>query len=144
MKILNHTYQYFLNAFTTSHQNTNWLNIFQDPTSFNKVDLTLLDKPLLPFEVTNVVFSFKPFKAPGPDEIHLFFYQKIWKIVGPSVINYCPQVFHTNTLPMGINNTYICLIPKIHNANNLKFFRPIGLCNTIYKVITKIIANRLI
>lgn len=42
-----------------------------------------------------------------------------------------------------MNNIYICLIPKIHNANNLKNFCPISLYNTVYKVITKIIANRL-
>lgn len=44
---------------------------------------------------------------------------------------------------METNNTYIGLIPKSDNANNLKNFRLIGLCNTIYKIVTKIIANRL-
>lgn len=41
-----------------------------------------------------------------------------------------------------INHTYHCLIPKFPNANHLKNFLPIGLSNTIYKLITKIIVNR--
>lgn len=41
-----------------------------------------------------------------------------------------------------VNTTYLCLIPKNSNATHLKNFRPIGICNTQYKIITKIIANR--
>lgn len=40
-----------------------------------------------------------------------------------------------------LNKTYVCLIPKFNNANKIQNFRPISLCNTLYKVITKVIAN---
>lgn len=53
------------------------------------------------------------------------------------------DIFETQEIPHDLNKTYLCLIPKISNANNINFFRLIGLCNTIYKVITKIPANRL-
>lgn len=102
-----------------------------------------MDRPLVLEEITNAVFSFKPFKAPGPECVHLFFYQRYWNIVGDSIIKFCHNVFDSQSLPIGINNTYLCLIPKINNANHLKKFRPIGLFNTAYKIITKIIANRL-
>lgn len=46
-------------------------------------------------------------------------------------------------MPVDTNNTYFYLIPKIPNANNLKKIRPIILYNTSYKIITKIIANRI-
>lgn len=42
-----------------------------------------------------------------------------------------------------VNSTYHCLIPKCKNVTSLKNFRPIGLCNTQNKIITKIIANRM-
>jgi len=42
-----------------------------------------------------------------------------------------------------VNATAIALIPKIPNPDKLKDFRPISCCNTVYKCIAKILANRL-
>lgn len=55
----------------------------------------------------------------------------------------CTGAFAEGKLPQGINHTLIYLIPKNPNAASLKDFRPISLCNTTYKVITKIIARKL-
>lgn len=71
-EILTHIKQHFLNSFKTSHTSTSWISILHDPTSFDKIDLRMLDNPLMPCEVTKAIFSSKPFKAPGPDEIYHF------------------------------------------------------------------------
>ena len=42
-----------------------------------------------------------------------------------------------------INQTFIALIPKTDNPTSINHYRPISLCNTIYKIISKILANRL-
>ena len=42
-----------------------------------------------------------------------------------------------------LNSTFLTLIPKREGANKLEFFRPIALCNAVYKVIAKLIAERL-
>lgn len=42
-----------------------------------------------------------------------------------------------------INKTLICLIPKVKTADKMRDFRPISLCNTVYKVAAKVLANRL-
>ena len=42
-----------------------------------------------------------------------------------------------------LNSTFLTLIPKREGANKLEFFRPIALCNVVYKVITKLIAKRI-
>lgn len=42
-----------------------------------------------------------------------------------------------------INHTFITLIPKVENPESANNFRPISLCSTIYKIIAKVLANRL-
>lgn len=130
-----------LNCFTTNHASSDGAHIKNSTLSFHNIDLPELDNPLQDFEVTQDLFSFKPFKASGSDGLHPHFLQFQWHIVGSLVKRMCHKVFATQALPKDINDTFLCLIPKFPYANNLKNFRPISLCNTIYKVIRKIIVN---
>ena len=84
-----------------------------------------------------------PTKSHGPDGMSPIFYQKYWDIVGVSVSNCVLQALNTGVMPRDINNTYICLIPKIKNPQKITNYRPISLCNVIYKLISKVLANRL-
>lgn len=71
------------------------------------------------------------------------FYQQHWDTVGPEV---CAAVLHfCNTSCMGssINSINIVLIPKCKNPAIESEFRPISLCNVVYKIISKVLANRL-
>ncbi|KAI0519028.1 hypothetical protein KFK09_006467 [Dendrobium nobile] len=51
--------------------------------------------------------------------------------------------FTKNYLPRGVKATALVLIPKHKHASNISDFRPIALCNVLYKCIAKILANRL-
>lgn len=51
--------------------------------------------------------------------------------------------FHSGRMLKEVNSTHIVLIPKVNNAKTLDQYRPITLCNFVYKVITKILANRI-
>lgn len=83
----------------------------------------------------------KPPRHLGRIAYTIFFYQRYCDILGTSTITFCKDIFRTSTIPHELNKTLLYLIPKINNAHCLKNFRPIGLCNTLYKIITKIIAN---
>lgn len=53
------------------------------------------------------------------------------------------KFFSDGSLPMGINDTAIVLIPKGPNPEEFKDFRPISLCNVVFKIISKCLVNRL-
>lgn len=56
---------------------------------------------------------------------------------------FCTQTFFTAIMNPRVNSSYICLILNCRNATTLKNFRPIGLCNTQYKIIMNLISNRI-
>ena len=53
------------------------------------------------------------------------------------------EFFATGIMPEGVNETAIVLIPKIPHPQELKDFRPISLCNVVYKIVSKCMVNRL-
>lgn len=46
-------------------------------------------------------------------------------------------------LPSPINHTFIALIPKITSPKYVHEVRPVSLCNVLYKIFSKVLANRL-
>ena len=85
----------------------------------------------------------KPFKAPGADGLHAGFYQQFWHEVGKSVSEVVMDVFVKGVVPEYLNDTLIILIPKCSSPETLNNYRPISLCNSVYKVISKIIVSRI-
>jgi hypothetical protein len=94
-------------------------------------------------EISNALFQIGPMKSPGPDGFPARFFQRNWGLVKEEVISAVKEFFRTGSLPEGTNDTSIVLIPKSKDAVSLKDYRPISLCNVIYKIISKCMANRL-
>ncbi|XP_010481038.1 PREDICTED: uncharacterized protein LOC104759856 [Camelina sativa] len=106
------------------------------------------DKSLLTHEVTKeevrrVLFVMPSYKSPGPDGFNVEFYKESWEIVGDDFLVAIQSFYRTGFMPKGINSTILALIPKKKKAIVMKDYRPISCCNVLYKVVSKILANRL-
>jgi hypothetical protein len=94
-------------------------------------------------EIKNVIFNMQSFKALGPDGLPPLFYKQSWHIVGHSVIKAIKDFFIEGKMHAELNNTLIVLIPKIPNPSSVNHYRPISLCNMVYKAISKLLVTKL-
>jgi hypothetical protein len=94
-------------------------------------------------EVQRALFQMHPLKSPGPDGYPAVFYQKIWSTIGRDVCKVVLFYLNGGQLDEGLNTTNIVLIPKVNSPSKLADYRPISLCNVLYKLIYKVLANRL-
>lgn len=94
-------------------------------------------------EIKSAVFELGSLKAPGPDGFPGLFYQKYWDHVKDSVGDMVKDFFEGKANLDKLNRTNLILIPKIPNPEAISQFRPISLCNFAFKIISKILANRL-
>lgn len=84
-----------------------------------------------------------PLKSPDSDGFPIIFYQKFWDIIGPNVISSVLEFFNTKKLHILIKFTYVVLITKVKQPSKMTDFWPVSLGNVIYKLGSKVIANRL-
>ncbi|XP_059627223.1 uncharacterized protein LOC132270018 [Cornus florida] len=94
-------------------------------------------------EIKLCLFSLNSGKAPGPDGYNAHFFKKAWPVIGEDVTRAVRDFFTTGKLLREVNSTYISLVPKVPNPFIISQFRPISCCSTIYKCISKLLANKL-
>lgn len=100
----------------------------------------------LPFsedEVFSALSQMAPLKSPGPDGFPVIFFQKYWHLIGSNITTCVLDFLNLHRLPHALNYTFIVLIPKIAKPSRITEFRPISLCNIVYKISAKALANRL-
>ena len=93
-------------------------------------------------EVRKALKQMYPLKAPGPDGMPPLFYQHFWSTCGCVVCNIVLAFLNHGISPPNFNQTHVVLIPKVKEPKLVTDFRPISLCNVIYKIASKAIANR--
>eukprot|EP00253_Pinus_taeda_P027103 PITA_27103 len=94
-------------------------------------------------EVEEAMAQLKDGKAPGRDGFTSNFFHEFWDLISTEVLDLVEESRSMHWLLPSLNSTFIALVPKGEEANTPNKFQPIALCNVIYKLISKVVANRL-
>lgn len=94
-------------------------------------------------EVKSAIKSMRLTKAPSLDRIPALFYQLYWNIICYDICQLCLDVLDGSDGVAYFNHTMIALIPKVNSPSRVTEFCPISLCNVLYKIISKVLANML-
>ena len=103
----------------------------------------MLRAEFLESEVGATLHQMSPLKAPGLDGMPPLFFQHFWGSINNDVTSSILSWLNSGTLPSPLNHTFITLIPKTNSPEFVHQFRPISLCNVLYKIFSKVLANRL-
>lgn len=94
-------------------------------------------------EIIVALNQMHPYKASGPDGFQGILFKQYWHLIGKYVCDLITLAFIMGKFDDSIAHTLIVLIPKVEQPSNFKEFRLIILCNTVYKLVTKVLVNRL-
>ena len=102
-----------------------------------------LEEPFSEKEVVEALHSLSGDKVPGPDGFTMAFWQFSWDFTKAEILAFFDEFFRLGTFQRSLNSTFLVLIPKKGGAEELKDFRPISLVGSLYKLLAKVLANRL-
>ncbi|XP_042944508.1 uncharacterized protein LOC122278379 [Carya illinoinensis] len=135
--------QYYQDLFTSSNPRGIEACLNQVHPRVDREMNANLTKQFSAEEVKCAIFHMNPMGSPGPDGYPALFYQSHWDIVGADLTDAVLEILNGNGNIAAINDTFIVLIPKIRCPQTVLDFRPISLCNVVYKVVSKVLSNRL-
>ncbi|KAL9676413.1 hypothetical protein QQ045_004627 [Rhodiola kirilowii] len=103
-----------------------------------------LVRPYSKEEIRVALFQMAPMKASGVDGYPTLFYQRHWNLVGDDLYREINSFLKGGQLDqIRWNVTRVVLVPNVKNARKLEDFRPISVCNTLMKLISKALANKI-
>ena len=115
---------------------------FVDGLEFDRIgemERVWLERKFEREEILQVVSDLEGDKIPSPDGFTMAFYHLCWR-VKEKVFE---EFFQHCKFEKSLNATFIALIPKKNDATNIRDFQPISLVGSVYKILSKVLANRL-
>ncbi|KAL6345965.1 hypothetical protein AAG906_025245 [Vitis piasezkii] len=109
----------------------------------NSCEAEGLEVPFTMEEIHSALMDMNGDKAPGPDGFTGAFWQTCWDFVKEEIMDLFKEFFVQKSFAKSLNTTFLVLIPKKGGAEDLGEFRPISLLGGLYKLVAKVLANRL-
>lgn len=109
----------------------------------NLEESVLLEAPFEEQEILECIKAYAGDKAPGLDDFTMNFYSHCWDIIKHDLVATVQNFHDRGTFERSFNATFVALIPKKVGAVKLNDFRPINLVGSVYKIISKLLAERL-
>lgn len=134
---------YFRELFNASNMVGDYALLPQLFPSLEEADLASLSYSFFVEEIKNNLFAICRLKTPSLDGFPALFYQDYWGVCSDDIISFVHGCFYTATLPDHLNETLISLVPKVERPISVNQLRPIRLCNTLYKMVSKILVARI-
>ncbi|RVX19039.1 Transposon TX1 uncharacterized 149 kDa protein [Vitis vinifera] len=113
---------------------------------FNRIgdeDAARLEEIFSEEEVLKALSDLNGDKAPGPDGFPIRFWQFYWDVAKEEIMGFLLDFHERGRFVRSLNATFLVLIPKKPSAEDLRDFRPISLVGGLYKLLAKVLANRL-
>lgn len=144
-EVMNHFREGFMSLYSISQEFAGWGIDYhsQWQPKLTDEEMDSINHMVTDEEISTALWSMKAYKAFGPDGLHAGFFQRFWLIVGDSVKEEIKQIFESRKILKYLNRTNIMLILKMQGLESINNYHPISLCNLVYKIITKIIVNRI-
>jgi len=109
----------------------------------SSIEVGLLIMPFCIEEVKQAVWDCDSYKSPGPDGVNFGFVKEFWSLLKDDLLRFMFEFHRNGKLSKGLNSTFIALLPKVTSPQRLNDFRPISLVGSVYKILAKVLANRL-
>ena len=111
--------------------------------SLNSSEAKGLELPFTEEEIHSALLEMNGDKAPGPDGFIVAFWQFCWDFVKEEIVDLFKEFYEQRSFAKSLNNTFLILIPKKGGAKDLGDYRSISLLGGLYKLLAKVLANRL-
>jgi hypothetical protein len=107
-------------------------------------NVVMLSTPFSTAEIEVVVATSDRNKSPRQDEFNFSFFKRFWDLIKEEMGVMFDQFFTTATLPRSFSSYFLTIIPKVDSPLKIGDFRPISLVESLYKLVAKVLAGRLV